>query len=367
MYTTYKIDLQQLEKNYLEFADWGKVYFPVKTNHNPHILKKLKQLGSGFECDCIDHIKKIYSKRNAGEIIFSNVAKSEEDIKWAIKHKLTFYTVDDSVTLAKIINLAKQHKFKQLKINVRINVYDIFKKEFTANGTPDSRLGASVETVKDLLTILNADKEVGEIKIKKGISFYVQAEVHNKENMLEVVTEYLAKNFGNQFKLDWINIGGGSSIERLNKSKEKMYQNLEKLGVNTIILEPGRFMVDQVEDMYVPVRRIIETNLNGGETVASLSVGIYHGLLDYKLHKRNFNYNILTDNGLLKLESYTIGNKLVLRGPTADSSDVLGEFNMPNCEINNNSVFVIKNVGAYVEVLHSNFSGKVPLKFKIIK
>ena len=103
---------------------------------------------------------------------------------WAVKHKISFYTIDDEKTLTTIISLAKKYKFKQLNINVRINVFDIFKEEFISKNVIDSRLGASVKTSKHLLNIINNEKE---ITIKKGISFYVQAEIHNNEDILEKV------------------------------------------------------------------------------------------------------------------------------------------------------------------------------------
>jgi len=361
----YRINLKVLKENYSEFLKFGKIYFPVKTNHNKYILKTLKKLGAGFECDSIDHIKKIYSRKNAGEIIYSNVAKTKQDIEWAIKRKINFFTVDDEETLKYIIQLAKKYKFKNLKINVRINVYDMFRKEFEAKSTQDSRLGASVNTCKKLLEIINQEKY---INISKGISFYVQTEVHDKEDILIVVSKYLAEHFSKEDSIDWINIGGGSSIERLEKSKEEMFKNLSSLNVNKIILEPGRFMVDKVEDAIIPINRIIKTDLNGGEYVVSMAIGLYHGLFDYKLHNRKFNFFIKTDKEETLLELYDgIGEKMVLRGPTADSSDLLGIYKMPNCEIDENTAILVKNVGAYVEVFHSDFSGKVPLEYEIVE
>ena len=374
----YKIDLQKLEENYNSFSAWGEVFFPVKTNHNKIILSKLKRLGSGFECDSIEHIKKIYSKRNSHKIIFSNVAKSEQDIIWAAKHNIVFYTVDDEKTLRLILHYAKKYGLGHLKINLRLNIYDIFKKEFKAKGTKDSRLGASARTIKHLLGILDSEEE---ITIERGISFYVQAEVHDDKDMLLRVSGYIAKHFCKGNKLDFVNIGGGSDIYRLNYSKQIMFDNLKKLGVSKIVLEPGRYMVGDIEEMETNCTRSIYTDLNGGEYVLSMAVGIYHGLIDCKLHNRNFDIYIKVGERAEKLLPLQEGapkakgskqkaKRLVLRGPTADSSDIVGIFEVPklllNAADNEKISFVIKNVGAYVEVLCSDFSGKIPVKYKIV-
>ncbi len=365
MITTFKINLKQLEKNYNEFKKWGEIYFPVKTNHNQIILNKLKRLGCGFECDCVEHIKKIYNKNNKEKIIFSNVSKMDEDIVWAIRHGIVFYTVDDKQTLIKIINLAKDKKFEKLKINVRLNVYDIFLEVFKKKGVVDSRLGAVVEKCKELLNIINKEKEV---KIEKGISFYVQVEVHNEENVLEDVSKYIAKNFVEDFKLDWVNIGGGSTIKKLEKNKKVMFDEFAKIGVKKIILEPGRYLVDQVEDAIVPIRRAVLRGEGQTEMLVTLSVGIYHGLIDYKFHNRKFEYYIIS-NKFVKLTDYTQEKhkKLVLRGPTADSADMLGVFNVPKVRIDSKTLILIKNIGAYVEVNISSFSGNVPVRYEVLK
>ena len=39
----------------------------------------------------------------------------------------------------------------------------------------------------------------------------------------------------------------------------------------------------------------------------------------------------------------------------------------PDVEINANTIFLIKNVGAYMEVFYSEFSGKVDIGYIIIK
>ena len=73
--------------------------------------------------------------------------------------------------------------------------------------------------------------------------------MHNEENVLEVVSKYISNNFDEDFGLDWVNIGGGSTIQKLEKNKEIMFKELGKIGVKKIILEPGRYLVDKVEDV----------------------------------------------------------------------------------------------------------------------
>ncbi len=358
--TTYKINTTKLKENYEMFAGFGPVYFPIKTNHNPIILKRLKELGCGFETDSIEHIKKVYSKNIADKIMFSNVAKSYDDVVWAIKHKISYYTIDDENSLKQIIDLAIKHKLPKLKINVRLNVYECFKEEFDKKGTSDSRLGAIVKTATKLLKIINEEKC---IEIEKGISFYIQAEIHNDEDCLIKMLEHITKSFNKKISIDFINIGGGANKERLLYTMPTIEKTLKHFGAKYIVLEPGRYMVGDVEDVYIPCVRVVDNLALKNEVVASLELGIYNGLIDMQLHKRQFEIFAYNGEKLIKLEKANNKQKLVLRGPTADSLDIIGVYSLPDCKIDSKTIFVIKNVGAYVEVFNSAFSGEIKTCF----
>ncbi len=357
---TYKINTAKLKENYKMFAGFGPVYFPIKTNHNSIILKELKRLGCGFETDSIEHIKKVYSRSIADKIMFSNVAKSQEDILWAIKHKISYYTIDDENSLKQIIDLSIRNKLPKLKINVRLNVYECFKEEFDKKGATDSRLGAVVSTAAKLLKIIN---EENRIEIEKGLSFYIQAEIHNDEDCLIKMLNHITKSFSKNINIDFINIGGGANKERLLYTMPTIEKALEHFGAKYIVLEPGRYLVGDVEDVYVSCVRVVDNLRTNNEVVASLELGIYNGLIDTQLHKRQFEIFAYNGEKMIKLEKANSKQKLVLRGPTADSLDVLGIYSLPECKLDNKTVFVIKNVGAYVEVFNSAFSGKIETCF----
>lgn len=80
----YNLYLKKLAQNVQKYKEYGDIYFPAKTNHNKHIINCLKDL-TGFEIDSIDHLNKVLTAENASKIIYSNVAKSEEDIIYALK------------------------------------------------------------------------------------------------------------------------------------------------------------------------------------------------------------------------------------------------------------------------------------------
>lgn len=359
----YNINLKQLRKNVAGFSKYGEVFFPVKTNHNPEILKELKGL-CGFEIDSIDHLKKVLMPDNCTKIIYSNVVKSDSDLKFAMRHGIVFYTVDDIATLSKILALAKQFNVKNLRLNFRLNVYDIFRATFEAKNIVDSRLGASVTTIKEMIA---RAKSAGGISIKMGISFYVQAEVHSDKNFLIDAVKYILKNFKG-YKFDHLNIGGGASLKVLEDSKKQLNEAKKVFKLSSIVIEPGRYLVGGVVDLKMPIIRITQ-KLNARtqipETLVTLNAGIYHGLIDIILHNRVFDFYLLKGENSARLIPSPNG-KIVLRGPTADSKDVLGLF---DCDLNiDESDFVmIKNCGAYVESLESSFSQRVKTKSIITK
>lgn len=358
---TYRINTTKLKENYKQFSEFGPVYFPIKTNHNKIVLKQLKALGCGFETDSIEHIKKVYSSKIADRIMYSNVAKSYSDMLWAIKHKISYYTIDDEETLKQIINLAIKYKLSSLKFNVRLNVYECFKDEFDKKGAKNPRLGAFVETAKSLLKIINDEKR---INIEKGFSFYIQAEIHNDEDCLIKMLNFIMNNFSKEANISFINIGGGANKERLVYTMPTIKKALAHFGAHYIVLEPGRYMVGNAEDVHINCIRVVDNLKTQNEIVASLYMGIYNGLIDKQLHNRQFEFFASNGGNIVKLEPAKENEqKLVLRGPTADSLDIIGIYALPKITIDSNTTFIIKNVGAYVEVFDSAFSGKVQTKF----
>lgn len=284
------------------------------------------------------------------------MAKSYKDILWAVKHKINYFTIDDEASLNNLIEVAIKYKLSKIKINVRLNVYECFRDKFESNKILDSRLGAYIVNAIKLFRIINAENR---IKIEKGISFYIQYEMQKKENRLIIMLDYLTKIFSKSVGIDFIDIGGGFDEKLLTKSKSSIAKTCKYFDAQYIVLEPGRFMVGDVEDAYVPCTRIVNNLEISNEVIASLELGIYNGLNDIVLHNRIFEFYVCDNDKLIKLEKFKPNKKkLVLRGPTADSLDVLGVFSLPNCNIGVDSIFVIKNIGAYVEVFDSNFSGE---------
>lgn len=177
--------------------------------------------------------------------------------------------------------------------------------------------------------------------------------------------DYINKNFKG-YTFDFVNIGGGASLEVLKDSKDKLLDFKKSFKLKNIILEPGRHLIDGVVDLISPIKRIVERKnvLTGSEEqIVTLETGIYHGLLDIVLHGRKFDFHLLKENDNKKLNHNDFGD-IILRGPTADSKDVLGIFDCDS-KISKNDKVIIKNVGAYVESLTSNFSGQCSINYNI--
>ena len=79
----------EIEKNFKvykdEVRDIDLVCYAVKANSNLHILRLLSDLGSGFDVVSGNELKRcLLAGADKNKIVFSGVAKSEEEIKFAI-------------------------------------------------------------------------------------------------------------------------------------------------------------------------------------------------------------------------------------------------------------------------------------------
>ena len=201
-----------------------------------------------------------------------------------------------------------------------------------------------------------------------GISFHVGSGCLNP--LAYYTTLFRCKTVIDQAKLfdyniNMIDIGGGFVA-----TQPKLFSEISSVIAKSIrdfklydikfIGEPGRFMVETSHSLILKLinKKFYEEN-GVKKMIYYVSDGLYGSL-----------NNVIYDKVNLKLEfpnKYN-GNtlyKCTVFGPTCDSFDKLGEFELPDMDLENDSI-VINNMGAYTVSAGSEFNG-MPLPIKIYK
>ena len=346
----------RLIENLNKYSKIGKIYYPLKTNSNESLLKELQKLvdrnDNGF---LISSITDFETLQKLGvdplKICFINVLAESDMVKFLYESGVRFFTFDN---INSLIEFSKYANLSETKIAIRISTMQVFTNKFT-------HLGADINESIKMLEFLKGKCN------NYGISFYIQNNLKTDENVLEKILQYIQEKFINN-GIRFINIGGIPQIGNINK---KIIVNFkEKLKINELILEIGRYLV---EDMIELKTRIIREKTINNNKVIIIKNGIYSGFFDILLYNKKFSIYFLSENdGEIKVEyERTEKNdyEFIMCGGSSDSGDKLGKMYINSKykdELIRGAEFCIKDVGAYFEEFFMPYSNDLN-KVYIIK
>jgi ornithine decarboxylase len=320
----------------------AKVFYAMKANPHPDIVKLLHELGAGFEVASKDELE-IVSNLDipSSKTISSNPVKIPLFIKSAYERGVNSFTFDSHTEIEKLSQLAAGSK-----VCVRLLVSN------TGSEWPlERKFGVDIEHAVSLLI------EARRKGLRPhGIAFHVGSQCSCPATWAEAIekTKVVWESVKKQgVDLRAINIGGGfpcrytehvpsvreviHTVKRALKAEFSFDRDIE------IIAEPGRALVGEAG---ILATTVIGKAKRAGQDWLYLDVGVFNGLMEvmggikYRFIKAN--------NGAAK--------NWVLAGPSCDSMDIIAErVELPEPEIGDR-IYVMP-AGAYTTAYASNFDG----------
>lgn len=343
----------KLIENFNNFSVLGDVYYPLKTNSNGDIIKTLHSLmkkeENGFLISSIYHFETLQRENiNPLKMCFINVLAEDDTIKYLYNNGVRFFTFDN---LDSVINFSKYADFSKVKIAIRLSTTQVFNDKFT-------HLGGNLEECKEMLEFLRNKCNY------YGISFYIQNNLKTEDCALEKVLEYIQENY-NDLGINFVSIGGLNESKNISKEMLENFKN--KLNINQIILEVGRYLVEDTIEM--ETRIIREKTVENIKTVI-IKNGIYSGFFDILLYNRKFPIYLKSKNdGDIKIE-YTKSKvndfEFYMCGGSSDSGDKIGVMYIDSKykdELKIGAKFIVKGVGAYFEEFFMPYSNDLKKVF----
>ena len=317
------------------------VYYAVKANDHPGVLKTLAEVGSGFEVASSKELEKVLSLGVPPEkIISSNPVKPEEFVDFAYRSGVDRFAVDSFAEVEKIAKIAPRSR-----VYVRISVPN------EGSEWPLSRkFGVDPETALDILEFA---KEKG--LIPAGVTFHVGSQCNNLRNWFIAIREasYLwerARSRG--MRLMFLNMGGGIPvryttevlrIEDIAYYVKGLLRKYFPTPPYELQIEPGRGVVG---DQGVLVTTVIGKAKRGDENWLYVDTGVFNGLAEAI---GGIRYPVFVEReGELK--------EWVIGGVSCDSLDVIARrVYLPEPEVGDR--LYILSAGAYTTVYASEFNG----------
>ena len=352
------VDLEIIRQNYRnlrEHLPLAQVFYAVKANPAPDVVRMLAAEGSSFDTASLSEIDLCLSNgAQADNISFGNTIKKESDIAEAFGRGVRLYAIDSQEELRKISRAAPGSR-----VYCRILV------ENTGAQWPLSRkFGCAVDMAADLLTearALGLDPY--------GVSFHVgsqQTALDQWDVALAKVAMLFSTLQERGIELKAVNLGGGFPAHYLDEveglpayANAVMHAVTNHFGnrIPALMVEPGRSLVGDSGILQSEVVLVSRKSYDDDRRWVFLDVGKFNGLAETM--DEAIRYRITTSRDGEEIAP------VILAGPTCDSVDILYDkagYCLP-VGLQAGDKVEIHSTGAYTASYASvNFNGFEPLK-----
>lgn len=339
------------------------MYFAIKANNHPKILKAFQKIGVGADVVSGGEIKRsLQCGINPKNIIFSGVGKTVQEIDCALENKLYQINVESISELKRIIDRAKILR-KKASILFRYNPdVNVKTHPYIATGFRSNKFGMDSTALPELISLLKQHHKQVSLK---GISLHIGSqllELSNFEEALQKTTPLYEDLLAEGFELERFDIGGGLGIdyELQNLAKEEsMVRNYAKIVEKYLLpldceiqAEPGRWIVGHAGVLLCQVqynKRMPEKNF------MIIDSGIHH-LVRPALYKSYHRILPLRE----KSATHPI-QKYDVVGPICESSDTIAtDRAIP--VLQEGEFLVIADAGAYGASMSSDYNLRTKAK-----
>ncbi len=356
------MDLDRVAEKYDELTQsmpTAKIYYAVKANPNPEVIRLLAHKGSNFDVASRYELDFMLSMGvSPDRLSYGNTIKKKTDVSYFYDRGVRLFATDSENDLINIATVAPQAK-----------VFFRILTEGTGADWPLSRkFGAHSDQLYYL--ILQA-RDLG--LIPWGISFHVGSQQRDIGQWDDAIArcKYLFDAVAEEgIELKMMNLGGGFPASYVDPTfsvqeyaDEIMRFIEEDFGANLpeLIIEPGRSLVADAGLIVSEVINISRKSKNNIYQWVFLDIGKFGGLIETIDESIKFP---------IYFEREGLADDVILAGPTCDSMDILYEhykYHMPENTLPGDRVYIF-TTGAYTQSYSSvNFNGFPPLKVAIYK
>ena len=323
-----------------------------KANSNLHILSLLSELGSGFDVVSGNELKRcIKAGVDKSKIVFSGVAKSYDEIKFAIESDILSINIESLGEFERILEIAKDLN-RSVNCALRVNPdITINSHKYIQTGSRTSKFGLSNEAVKQISELSREDEFIN----ITAIACHIGSQISDENlilNSLDLITEIADDLRSNGHNVEYLDIGGGLGIRY--KDEDQGDPQILLTQVNDrlkdkdykIILEPGRSIVGTAGMLVTQIEYIKDA---GDKKFAIIDAGM-NDLIRPSLYE--------AWHGVKEVEQKDIEVATYdLAGPVCETGDVLAKDR--ELRILPNDYLAIMDVGAYGSVMSSNYNSRL--------
>lgn len=328
------------------------ICYSVKANSNAAVIKTFLDEGAGLDIVSGGELfRSLRAGVNPSKIVFAGVGKTHEEIEYALKERILFFTVESEPEAARISECAQKLGLTG-RIAFRVNPdVDPQTHKYISTGKRENKFGLDLN--KTTQAYESASK-LPNIEIV-GVHMHIGSQILSVQPFADAITKLhkLCLDLKRKYStFNYIDVGGGMGITYQPHDKEltpgafakSLVPILKKLDLS-VIMEPGRFLVGNGGLLVCRVQYVKD---NSSKKFVIVDAGM-NDLIRPSL------YNAFHEVIPVAKTSGTLYGDLV--GPVCESSDFIAtERDLP--AVKEGDLLAVKGTGAYGFVMASNYNSR---------
>jgi diaminopimelate decarboxylase len=327
--------------------------YAVKANSNIAILQMLAQWGAGFDIVSIGELERVLvAGGDPSKIMFSGVAKREDEIRKAIHCQIGCINVESEYELTRLREIGAEMKMK-VNVSLRINP-DVNPKThpYISTGLKQSKFGITSELALSLYASIKDDPWVTPV----GVDCHIGSQITETQPYVDAakhVFSFVEKLEQLGIELKHIDLGGGFGITYNDESPPEFSQYASEITPlfkgkkYQLVIEPGRSIVANAGVLLTAVQYVKDIEIN---QFVLVDAGM-NDLIRPALYQAWHALLPVTQNNERADKNYDVV------GPVCESGDFFAK-NRTMKEVLPGDLLAIMSAGAYAMTMASNYNSR---------
>lgn len=330
-----------------------QVCYAVKANSNLAILKLLADAGAGFDIVSGGELFRVLKAgADPGNVIFSGVGKTEQELNYALEHKIRSFNCESEPELALIDSLAARRGV-QARVAIRVNPdVDASTHPYISTGLREHKFGIDIAHAEAAYERAKSFQNI----VLEGVSCHIGSQILDIQPMQQVFEKMLAlavRLRSRGLPIRSLDLGGGLGVPYkpgdrapgIREYIQTMCKSVCGHGLE-ILIEPGRSIVAEAG---VLLTRVLYRKSNGAKHFVIVDSGM-NDLIRPALYQSH--------HQIIPLRESTTGTMIAdVVGPVCETGDFLAR-NREIAQAFPGDYLAVCTAGAYGFVASSNYNAR---------
>ena len=327
-----------------------KLCYAVKANSNLAVLNLLARLGAGFDIVSGGELARVLAAGGkAKDVVFSGVAKSQEEMAYALEQGIYCFNVESAAELERLNQVANAHGV-MAPVSLRVNPdVDAQTHPYISTGLKANKFGIAMQ---DARAVARRAMALPNIKLQ-GLDCHIGSQILTLEPFLDaadIMLNLIHELREEGIEITHLDMGGGMGIPYQQELApdvsvylQALLERAQNMGNLTMLLEPGRAIVGNAGALITTVeylksgedKNFVLVDAAMNDLMRPALYQAYHDIIPVRQHD--------ADKAIVDVV-----------GPVCETGDFLGHARHLSAQEGDR--LAVMNAGAYGFTMSSNYN-----------